>query len=111
MLETDASNFAIGAVLLQLQQDNLLHPVAFYSSKIIPAETNYPIYDKEMLSIVAACVKWSHLLLNTKDPFIIKTDHKALEYFRTPQNLTNNRPDGIISLFNSNFVLSILEEP
>ena len=55
MLETDASNFAIGAVLLQLQQDNILHPVAFYSRKMIPAETNYPIYDKEMLAIVAAC--------------------------------------------------------
>ena len=40
IVETDASNFAVGAVLLQVGDDNLKHPVAFFSRKMLPAETN-----------------------------------------------------------------------
>ena len=35
IVETDASNFAIRAVLLQVGEDNLEHPVAFFSRKIL----------------------------------------------------------------------------
>jgi len=40
ILETDASDFAIGAVLSQRDDDNRLHPVAFHSWKFQPAEIN-----------------------------------------------------------------------
>ena len=53
-VETDASDFAIGACLSQTDDKGRLHPVAFYSRKLIPAEQNYDIFDKEMLAIVAA---------------------------------------------------------
>lgn len=75
---------------------------------MIPAETNYPIYDKEMLAIVAACGEWSHLLLNTKDPFIIKTDHKALEYFRTPQKLNQQQARWHYKLLQFNFCIEYI---
>jgi len=54
MLETDASDFALGAVLSQLSEDEKWHPVAFHSRKFSPAETNYDVHDKEMAAIVAA---------------------------------------------------------
>ena len=54
VLETDASNFAVGAVLLQTGIDGVEHPVAFFSRKMLPAETNYPVHDKEMLAIISA---------------------------------------------------------
>lgn len=43
VLETDASNFAVGAVLLQVGVDGVEHPVAFFSRKMLPVKTNYPV--------------------------------------------------------------------
>ena len=40
VLEPDASDVAVGAVLLQEYEDGL-HPVAYFSKKYIPAERNY----------------------------------------------------------------------
>ena len=53
IVETDSSDFALGAILSQrFPDDNKLHPIAFLSKKLSPAELNYEIYDKEMLAIV-----------------------------------------------------------
>ena len=52
-LSTDASDFAIGSVLSQLDpNDGLYHPVAFHSKSLNVHERNYEIYDKEMLAII-----------------------------------------------------------
>src|SRR4030095_137898 len=45
IIETDASDYALGCVLSQKDSDGNLHPTAFYSRKLIPAELNYEIYD------------------------------------------------------------------
>ena len=54
VIETDASDYALGAVMSQECEDGCLHLVAFYSRRFQPAEINYDIHDKEILSIVAA---------------------------------------------------------
>lgn len=51
-LSTDACHFAILDVLQQPDDDARLHPVAFYSRKLSPAEINYEVYDKELLAVV-----------------------------------------------------------
>ena len=43
-VETDASDFAIGAILSESADDGILHPVAYYSRKFAAPEINYPIY-------------------------------------------------------------------
>jgi len=43
IVETDASGFALGAVLLQRDNENRLHLIAFHSRKFTPAEINYEI--------------------------------------------------------------------
>ena len=53
-IECDASDVAIGGVLSQRGEDGQLHPVAFFSQTMLPAETNYDIYDKELLAIIRA---------------------------------------------------------
>src|SRR5258705_2731778 len=58
-LECDASNFAMGAVLLQQQEDGLFHPIGFMSKSFSDTEWNYQIHDKEMLLIMHALEKWS----------------------------------------------------
>ncbi|MBW0571275.1 hypothetical protein O181_110990 [Austropuccinia psidii MF-1] len=49
-LKTDASNYALGAVLSQVS-DSGKHPIAFNSRKPLPAELNYEIHDKDLLGI------------------------------------------------------------
>ncbi|KAI0993106.1 hypothetical protein K3495_g15078, partial [Podosphaera aphanis] len=53
-LETDASDRGTGGILLQPDAMNNWRPVAFFSRKMSPAESNYEIYDKELLAIVQA---------------------------------------------------------
>ena len=55
-VETDASGYAIGGVLSQLTSDDVgrWHPVAFFSRKMIPAETRYETHNGELLAIVEA---------------------------------------------------------
>ncbi|MBW0465697.1 hypothetical protein O181_005412 [Austropuccinia psidii MF-1] len=55
--ETDASNYALGAVLSQVS-DSGKHPIAFDSRNLIPAELNYEIHEKELLGIVWALKCW-----------------------------------------------------
>jgi hypothetical protein len=58
IVETDASDFALGAILSQFGIDGLQHPVAFYSRKLTNVEINYQVYDKELLAIITAFEQW-----------------------------------------------------
>ncbi len=46
VLETDASNFVVNIILSQLEEDNLLHPIGFYSRKFSHVEINYEIHNE-----------------------------------------------------------------
>ena len=52
IIETNASDFAIGACLTQEANGNR-NPIAYFLRKMLPAEQNYEIYNKELLAIVA----------------------------------------------------------
>jgi predicted aspartyl protease len=88
MLETDASDTVVAAVFSQKGLDGEWHPVGYFSKTMAPAETNYPIHDKEMLAIVKALQYWRAELEGTKDHIEIITDHKALEYFMSSKLLS-----------------------
>jgi hypothetical protein len=91
VVETDASDFALGAVLSQIQETKRLHPVAYHSRKFKPAEINYDVHDKEMLAIVTAFKEWEHMLKSVADEITVYTDHKNLEYFATSKVLTRRQ--------------------
>ena len=90
IVETDASNFAVGAVLSQ-EVDGILHPVAFISPSLTKSQRNYPIYDKELLSIKVALEQWRHFLEGARHPFTIYTDHKNLTFPRKPEMLSQRQ--------------------
>jgi len=92
-LECDASGFAIGGVLSQLHATEIgkfWRPVGFFSRKMTPAETNYSIHDKELLSIVVGADRWRGEL-RSLEKFEIITDHKNLEYFTRKQILSERQ--------------------
>ena len=90
-LETDASDFALGAILSQLCEDDRWHPVAFHSRKFSDAEINYDVHDKEMSAIVAAFKEWHHFFIAVKDEITVYTDHRNLEYFNTTKVLNHRQ--------------------
>ncbi|CUA68987.1 Transposon Tf2-12 polyprotein [Rhizoctonia solani] len=90
-LECDASDFATGAILNQKGSDDKLHPVAYLSKTLAPAERNYDIYDKELLAVIRALKEWRHLLEGTEIPVKILTDHKNLEYWTTKRDLSRRQ--------------------
>ncbi|MBW0468138.1 hypothetical protein O181_007853 [Austropuccinia psidii MF-1] len=87
IVETDASDYAMGSVLSQLI-DSGKHPIAFHSSKLLTAELNYEIHDKELLGIVWALKCWRAFLLSLSDSFEVLTDHSSLQYFMSSKALT-----------------------
>ena len=48
-LYVDACDYAIGAVLQQVDSEGNSHPVGYYSRRLNPAECNYDVYKKELL--------------------------------------------------------------
>ena len=78
ILQTDASDWGVGGVLSQLDQEGLDHPVAYFSRKLLPRERRYATVEKECLAIKLAIQAFRVYLLGK--PFRIVTDHHALEW-------------------------------
>ena len=76
---TDASGKAMGAVLMQRDDEGNLHPVAFYSMKHTDAESNYAVHEFELLAIFKALKHWKYLLIGSEKT-LIYTDHKPLTH-------------------------------
>ena len=96
-LQVDASKYGVGAVLSQegepltptlaKRKTQVLHPIAYYSATFTPTERNYDIYERELLAVMKALAHWRPYLGWTKEPFVIRTDHANLQYWKAPRNL------------------------
>ena len=74
---TDASDVAVGAVLQQFIIDQWC-PIAFFSTKLKPAETRYSAFDRELLAIYLAIKHFRHFVEGRQ--FHVITDHKPLTF-------------------------------
>lgn len=76
ILFTDASTFALGAVLTQRDKQDQEHVIAYASRTLLPAEKNYTATELECLAVVWAIGKFHHYLHGKR--FSLITDHSAL---------------------------------
>lgn len=77
ILDTDASNFGIGAVLSQMQEGQ--EKVIAYGSKTLSkSERNYSTYMRELLAVVTFVQKFRPYLEGSE--FLLRTDHAALQW-------------------------------
>nr|XP_061790648.1 uncharacterized protein LOC133580375 [Nerophis lumbriciformis] len=107
VVEVDASSSGVGAILSQRSAvDQRLHPCAFYSRRLSPAEANYDVGNRELLAIVQALQEWRHWLEGTEVPFQIYTDHKNLEYLRAAKRLNSCQARWALFLTRFNFQIT-----
>jgi len=90
-VKADASDYAMGEVLLVKGEDGKWRLVAFISKSLNDTERNYEIHDKEMLAVIRCLEVWRHFLEGARTKFEIWTDHKNLEYFMTNQKLNRRQ--------------------
>ncbi|XP_061912329.1 dehydrogenase/reductase (SDR family) member 7Cb isoform X2 [Entelurus aequoreus] len=92
LVEVGASDSGIGAILSQRSKiENLLHPCAFFSRRLSPAELNYDAGNRELLAIHEALVEWRHWLEGAKHQFQILTDHSNLLAIRSARRINNRQ--------------------
>ena len=108
-IECDASKWASGAILTQLDINGDRHPCAFISWTFSPTEQNYEIYNRELLSVIRALQEWHHYIQGSNHEMIIYSDHKNLTYFRMAQKL--NRRQARWSLLLSEFDIKLIHLP
>jgi len=108
-IETDASKYATGAVLTQLDSNGDRHPISFISKTLSPTERNYEIYDRELLAIIRALEEWRHYIQGSAHTTTILSDHKNLTYYREAKKL--NRRQARWSLYLSEFDVRLVHTP
>ena len=109
-VEVDASDSGVGAVLSQRSAgDQKMHPCAFFSCKLSPAEQHYDIGNRELLAVKMALEEWRHWLEGAEQPFVVWTDHKNLEYIRSAKRL--NPRQARWALFFNRFDFSLSYRP
>ena len=104
IVETNASDFALGGILLQ-QHEGRLYPIAFYSRKFTEAEINYDTADKELLAIVDCFKRWSRYLEGAKHQVQVILDHQNLELFWTTKVVNGRQARWVYELTGYDFKL------
>ena len=85
ILDTDASNYAIGAELIQVQEGEE-RVIAYGSYSLSPEQINYCTTRKELLALIRFTRQYRHYLLGRQ--FLVRTDHNSLRWllnFRNPE--------------------------
>ena len=102
VVETDASNFGIGAVLVQNGR-----PVAFYSHGLPQMKAPKSAYEIELLAIVMAVQKWKHYL--THRPFMIRSDQMSLKYLWEQKEIPSQYAKWLVKLMGFQFTVEYRE--
>ena len=89
VLQTDASDVAVGAVLSQVDADGVERPICFAARRLSPAEERYSATEKEALGAVYGIRQFAMFLQPRK--FLLFTDHRALQWMLRMDGKTTNQ--------------------
>ncbi|GAB4818110.1 hypothetical protein N2152v2_005156 [Parachlorella kessleri] len=81
ILACDVSGYACAAILSQVEEDGLEHPVGYSSRVLTKAERNYSSTEAELLACLYGVQQYRHLLHAVH--FTLVTDHQALKWLLT----------------------------
>lgn len=88
-LVTDSSNYAVGAALHQMI-DNQPIPIGFFSKKLSQTQQKYSTFDRELLAAYLAVLHFKHLIEGRN--VMLLTDHKPLcSAFKSQSSLKSDR--------------------
>jgi len=76
--EADSSDYVTGGILSQYNEEGVLHPIAYFSKQLSPAECNYEIYDKKLLAIIRCFKQWQPELEGAGFLIKVLSNHKNL---------------------------------
>jgi len=96
VIETDACDFGIGAVLMQQG-----HPISYLSKPLSGKNQALLTYEKECMAILLAVEKWRPYLIAQE--FIIRTDHKSLLYLTEHKATTKLQQKAVLKLMDLKF--------
>lgn len=88
LIQTDASQFGLGAILAQVHADGE-HPVSFASRTLSKAERNYATIEKEALAVIWALKHFRPYIYGQK--CVLMTDHAPLQYLKRAISATSPR--------------------
>ena len=104
-IATDASKYALGAILLQTDSNGEWHPCSYLSQSFSPVKHNYDIYDYELLAVIPALKTWQHYLHGSPFPIQVFTNHKNLTYFCKAQALNCQQAHWLLDLADFNLIM------
>lgn len=100
----DASDFGIGAVLVQLDEEGQEGPIAFMSRKLNSAQRNYSVTEKECLAAIEAIERFRCYL--ELQEFEVITDHSSLVWLMRQPNLKGRLARWALKLQGYKFTIS-----
>ena len=88
VVKTDASDYVSEGILLQYDENGVLHLIVYFFKKYSPAECNYEIYDKKLMAIICTFKEWCPELEGSLTSVKVIMNHKNLKYFILTKQLS-----------------------
>lgn len=103
-LHCDASNYGIGAVLVQLDDSGQERPIAYMSRKLNTAQRNYSVTERECLAAIEAIQKFRCYI--ELQEFEVVTDHSSLLWLLKQPDLSGRLARWVFKLQAYKFTIS-----
>ena len=84
VIQTDASQTGLAAVLLQADDDGVEHPISYASKKLSKTERNYSTIHREALALIWSVRKFREYVYGRT--FLLRTDHRPLTFITSSKS-------------------------
>lgn len=102
-IQCDASDYCVGAVLFQKDDNGEEHPIAYFSHKMTSAQRNYTVNERECLAVVLAIKKFRPFVELVA--FTVITDHSSLKWLMSHRDLSGRLSRWSLHLQSFDFVI------